>query len=301
MKTSDISQFSLVPLDTEGEWNRPLLENAAALSDASCVFASSGTAAAGALQNGTRLLDEVLDGFQHIVACEAVRDSKSVYALPAPRGSTAVIVGNEEKGVPRSVLKRTDAVVVVPMAGAAMSSVNVAVSAAVVLYAFSKDLGRRKKPPCRLRRRDIDVLIDAPPDPHELGSLLRSAWAFGWRRIFVADEHHVWFSEDPKVILEGRAAARRAKNPIAVLPADRLDPADYEGIAVCDGRREGMPLSRWRLPACDRLLMVVGSGAHGARPDVERVYVDYVNAVVEPRFRHSGSILLSMISELSGA
>lgn len=300
MKTSDISQFSLVPLDTEGEWNRPLLENAAALSDAPCVFASSGTAAT-ELQNGTCLLDEVLDGFQHIVACEAVRDSRSVYAFPAPRGSTAVIVGNEEKGVPRSVLKRADAIVVVPMTGAGMSSVNVAVSAAVVLYAFSKDLGRRKKPPSRLRRRDIDVLIDAPPDPHELGSLLRSAWAFGWRRMFVADEHRVWFGAEQKVILEGRAAARRAKNPIAVLPADRLDAADYDGIAVCDGRREGTPLSRWRLPACERLLVVVGSGAHGARPAAERVYVDHVNAVVEPRFRHSGSILLSMISEFSAA
>ena len=77
-------QFSLVPLDTEGEWNRPLLENAAALSSATCIFASSGTAA-GTLQNGSRLLDEVLDGFQHIVACEAVRDSRSVYAFPVPR------------------------------------------------------------------------------------------------------------------------------------------------------------------------------------------------------------------------
>jgi hypothetical protein len=171
----------------------------------------------------------------------------------------------------------------------------------VVLYAFSRDLGRRKKPTCRLRRRDIDVLIDAPPDPHELGSLLRSAWAFGWRRIFVADKHRVWFSEEQKVILEGRAAARRAKNPIAVLPAGRLDPADYDGIAVCDGRREGTPLSRWRLPACERLLTVIGTGVNRVRPDAERVFVDHVNVDVTPRFRHAGSILLSVISELSAA
>ena len=212
-----------------------------------------------------------------------------------------MIVGNEERGVPRSVLKRADAVVVVPMVGTGMSSINVATSAAVVLYAFTKILGRRKRPPCRLRRQDIDVLIESPPDAHELGSLIRSAWAFGWRRIFVADEHRVWFSKDQKVILDGRAAARRAKNPIAVLPADRLDSADYDGIAVCDGRREGTPLSRWRLPPCERLLVVIGSGAYGARPDGERVFVDHINADVEPRFRHAGSILLSMMSELSAA
>jgi hypothetical protein len=177
-----------------------------------------------------------------------------------------------------------------------MSSLNVAVSAAIALYALSKDLGRRKRRTNGLAQRDVDVLIHAPNDPHEIGSLLRSAWALGWRRVFVSDPHGVWFTRDQRAVLDSRAAARRFKNPLAVLPADHLDMGAYDGTLVCDGRREGTALSRLRLPPGHRMLLVYGQGPCAAGD--ERIFVDHANAGLEPRFRHAGSILLSVLAEM---
>lgn len=292
--------FCLVPLDTEGEWNLPLLENAASLSGGECLFASSGGAVPeqpNPLVTSTRPLDDVLSTVERVIACEAVRDSGNVYDLPAPRQRTAVLVGNEVRGIPRFVLKKADAIVAVPMSGAGMSSVNVAVSAAIALYVLSHDLGRRKKRAGNLSQRDIDLLIHAPENPHELGSLLRSVWSFGWKRVFVSDPHGAWFTRDSEKVLEGRAAARRAKNPLAVLPLAQMDPNAYDRVLLCDGEREGAPLSRLRLPSCRRLLVVYGRGT--ATEAAERVFVDHAHPQTEPRFRHAGSILLSMISQMT--
>jgi hypothetical protein len=299
MSRKGISEICLVPLDTDGEWNHPLLENAAAMSGFDCIFASSDTSLPGQAEAASpkiRVLDDVLAGFQHIIACEAVRGSKNIYDFPAPRGRTAVIVGNEERGIARSVLQQADSVVAIPMTGAGMSSLNVAVSAAIALYILSKDLGRKKRGKSDLAQRHVDVLIHAPNDPHELGSLLRSAWAFGWRRVFVSDPHGVWFTRDQKAVLDSRAAARRYKNPLAVLPADHLDLGAYDFTLVCDGRREGKLLSRFRLPPCHRMLFIYGDGkyAEGA----EHLFVDHASAGTEPRFRHAGSVMLSVLAEM---
>lgn len=293
------SEICLVPLDTEGEWNRPLLEDAAAMSGADCIFASSDTSMPILTETPSpriQPLDDVLAGFQHIVACEAIRDSQNIYGFPAPRVRTAVIVGNEEKGIARSVLKQADSVVAIPMTGAGMSSLNVAVSAAIALYVLSKDLGRKKRRKSDLARRDVDILIHAPNDPHEFGSLLRSAWAFGWRRVFVSDPYGVWFSGDQKTVLDSRAAARRFKNPLAVLRADQLDWGAYDYTLVCDGRRDGAPLSRLKLPPCHRMLLVYGHGAGAA--GAEHLFVDHADAGTEPRFRLAGSIMLSVLAEM---
>jgi len=288
-------QTCLVPLDTEGDWNRPLLENAAAMSGAGCVYATSDSNR----PRGGQLLDEVLGGFEHVIACEAVHDAVSIYGFPAPRGKTAVIVGNEEHGIPRMVLKRADRVTAVPMSGRGMSSINVAVSAAISLYVFTRDMGRRRSVRSDLVRTDVDLLIHAPRDPHETGSLLRSVWAFGWRRVFVSDTEGVWFTRDRQKAIEGRAAARRSKNPLAVLPVSQLDADRYDEVVLCDNRRAGTPLSGLRLPSAGRLLLVYGLDVdRWVRSEGgQRVFVDHVDTGVEPRFRHAGSILLSVIAE----
>jgi len=296
----------LVPLDTEGIWNRPLLENAAALSGAECVYAVSAAAVSGTQgipsSESPAPLKDVLKRFSRVLACECARDSVSIYDFPAPREKTALLVGNEEKGIPRSVLKKTDSIISIPMVGEGMSSVNVAVAAAITLYALSKDLGRGKRSKSHLTHRKVDVLIHAPDDPHELGSLLRSAWSFGWKRIYLSDPNGVWFTQDPKTMLDSRAAARRYKNPLAVLPADRLDASSYEGFLCCSGQRQGSSLSRLRLPVCGKLLIEYGGGSESRIPEdrADHVFVDYTNTTTQPRFRHSGSILLSVISEMLG-
>lgn len=295
------ARLSLVGLDIGGEWNVPLLANAAALAEADFVSARTESAVsspAGATESVP--LEAVLEGFRHVIACETGRDSVSLYDFPAPREPTAVIVGNEEAGIPRRVLKKAHAVASIPMAQSRLSSVNVAVAAAITLYALSRDLGRRHWVRSTLKQQDVDILIEAPADPHELGSLLRSAYAFGWRRVYLTDPHQVWFTGDPRVILESRAAARRANNLLAVLPSDQLDPSRYDAAWVCDGSTEGSPLSKARFPECRRLLIV-----YAATPGVDTwdvapvpVRVDFPVRSVPARYRHSGSVLLSVVSQL---
>jgi tRNA C32,U32 (ribose-2'-O)-methylase TrmJ len=211
-----------------------------------------------------------------------------------------VIAGNEERGIPRSVLKKADHIVQIPMRGKGMSSVNVAVASALTLYALTKDLARQKKPISELSGRDVDILVEAPKDPSEMGSLIRSAWAFGWRRLFISDKHQTWFSEDHQRILAGRAAARRSKNPIVVLPADKLALSAYDAVLCCQSVRQGIPLSKLRLPSCRRLLVVYGvlSELLFSGHITETCYVDYLHPAAKPVFRHEGSILLAMIARM---
>jgi tRNA G18 (ribose-2'-O)-methylase SpoU len=294
--------YNLVGVDIQGEWNRPLLINAAALSGCSCVFASSGVVTGADSPIRDKSLESVIQPYRRILACETGKNRTSIYDFPAPRENTALLVGNEEEGLPRSVLKLADAVVAIPMARTELSSVNVAVAAAISLYALSRDLGRRKRPKCQLRLRDVDLLVEAPPDPHEIGSLLRSAYAFGWRRVFVSDPHRVWFTDDPRVVLEGRAAARRGKNLLAVRPADEIEPSDYEAILACDPTKQGEPLSRVQLPECRRLLLVLGGVGFpdGSEGRVLRVSVDFLDRKVTAHARHTGSVFLSVVASLLG-
>jgi hypothetical protein len=298
--------YTLVGVDIEGEWNRPLLANAAAVSGCPCVLAPSADftkALAGQDSPGGDALESVLRGFRRVIACETTKSSVSIYDFPAPRERTAILVGNEEAGLPRGVLKRADSFVSIPMARSGLSSLNVAVAAAISLYALTRDLGRKKRPRGFLRSADVDVLIEASADPHELGSLLRSVYAFGWRRVFLSDPHRVWFTEDPRVTLEGRAAARRAKNLLAVLPAEKLEPAAYDAMLICDPSQQGQALSRLRLPECQRLLVVLGAGEPqaGFGAPAAHVTVDFVDRTVPARTRHTGSILLSVIATMLDA
>ena len=130
--------------------------------------------------------------------------------------------------------------------------------------------------------------------------MLRSLYAFGWRRAFVSDPNRVWFTEDPQMILAGRAAARRANNLLAVLPASQLDPSHYDRTLVCGERGEGTALSKLRLPECQRLLVEVGGsyGETGAGIPATHVNVDCEDRAIPARFRHTGSILLSVVSQM---
>ena len=245
-----------------------------------------------------RLEEELYERGQ-VLVCELTPKSVSVYDLPAPRQKTSIIVGNEERGVPRSVIKRASHVISVPMAGRGLSSLNVAVAAAVILYSLTHDLARRRKVRSNLKLQSVDILIAGPSDPHELGSLLRSVYSFGWRRVFLSDPNNVWFSSDPAIILQGRAAARRARNLLVVLPAANLNLAHYDAVITCRQFQEGPPLSRFRIPECGRLLIVFGeSTAMGDFVDHSlQVAVDHADRTVPPCFRHDGSVLLSVISQ----
>jgi tRNA(Leu) C34 or U34 (ribose-2'-O)-methylase TrmL len=330
------SRLTLLGLDIGGEWNLPLLRNAAEISGSSLLFAQANGPSSGPGWTGDSLpsvgqsvpshlagesqavreaasqatrpscddrlphVDDLLTQFDHVIACEATKQSRAVYDYAAPRGHLVVIVGNELGGIPNRLLKKADQVVSIPMLGRGMSSVNVAVAAAIVLYALERDLGRKRLRPASLSHRDIDVLVVAPPDPNELGSLLRSAWAFGWRRVFLDDRNGVWFTTDRPTVLAGRAAARREVNPLVVAPCGQIDLQEYDRVVVCDGQQQGTPLSRFSLPGRGKVLLVYGDGSLPSdfTAAAERVHVDHAVSEARACFRHGGSILLSVVSHL---
>jgi hypothetical protein len=298
-----LNTLTLVGVNIEGEWNVPLLDSAAEVSGAALVLARDDDPAMSA--GGPPLadaplpkVDELLTQFDHVVACEAAKRSQSVYECATPRGRLAVIVGNELRGVSKRLLKKADQVVSVPMLGRGITSVNVAAAAAIALYALERDLGRKRLRASALCQRDVDVLISGPSDPSELGSLLRSAWAFGWRRVFLEDRHAVWFTSDRATVLAGRAAARRETNPLAVVPWQEMDLRQYNRILVCNGRSPGTPLSRFSLPSSGKVLLVYGDARSFSVPPAEPVCVDYAVPGATARFRNTGSILLSVVSQL---
>ena len=294
------SKYTLVGLDIEGEWNIPLLTNAAEMFGASLLLARSDNPSVSArnANDSASGIDELLGQFDQVIACETTAQSRSVYEFPAPRGHLGVIVGNERSGISAQILKKVNQVVSVPMSGRGMSSLNVAVAAAIILYVFEHDLGRKRLRPSPLSYRDVDILLLGPSDPSELGSLLRSAWAFGWRRVFLADRSGVWFTKDRQTVLAGRAAARGEVNRLVVSPWEHGNIQDYDHVVVCSGMRRGTELSRFTLPEHGRMLLVYGDDDPplGATESVERIYVDHA-ASAEGRFRHVGSIVLSVISQ----
>ncbi len=294
--------LALVGLDIEGERNVPLLQNAAELSGASLLFARTGAfdGATTVADEGVAEFEALFDRYDHVVACETGKKSRSIYTFAVPRGRTAVVVGNERSGIPREILSSVHEMVFVPMYGKGMTSVNVAVAAAIVLYAFERDLGRTGVRKSKLTRSGVDVLIRDPDDPSAVGSLLRSAWAFGWRKVYLSDRNDVWFTKDRATVAAGRAAARREVNPLVVAPADQMNLRKYKAVIQCSGGRSGTALSRLVLADSRPILIVLGEDENPLSQDAElrTVYVDHGNSQTRPRFRHTGSIVFSVISEM---
>lgn len=292
----------LIALDIEGEWNVPLLRNAAELSGASLTFAVSNSAHPIHDGAAVELFETAIRDFDLVIACETGPRTKSFYDYVPHGQRIAVVVGNEERGIPKSVLKECHDVVSIPMYGEGMSSVNVAVSAGISLYVLAHDFGRKG----RRKKTDVprpDILVETPNDPAEIGSFLRSVWAFGWHRIHLTDPMHAWFSEERERIALSRAAARKEKNPLVVLPSDTLQPSRYDRIILCGNDCSGIPLSKYALPDGERPLLTYGMKElpdELASLPMEHIYVDHTCAATVSRFRHGGSILLSVLSQQVG-
>ena len=98
-----------------------------------------------------------------------------------------LIVGNERNGIPRKVLKKADQVISIPMLGKGLSSVNVAVAAAIILYVAERDFAESDSGPLPFRTATWTSLRLLLPTPASLAHCSSSAWAFGWQRLFLSD------------------------------------------------------------------------------------------------------------------
>jgi SpoU rRNA Methylase family len=202
--------------------------NAAALMDAAAMFASQAAfrdrgarlASAWPDRNGPIPLVSAaeLGGYAPIVAVDDLPGATDVHGvrLPGhrPDRRPAVVVGNERRGIGGDLLAAAHQRVRIPMAAGPLNCLNVAAAAAVALYhlAGPGGAGRMASRPNPSRHRP-ELLLAGPRDHVEAGSSIRSAACFGWPRVLLHDREGVWFGVDRRTTTEGRAAARRARNP----------------------------------------------------------------------------------------
>lgn len=187
-------------------------------------------------------LDAVAAAYQPVLACETLAGAADVYGFRLPASATAaLLVGNERFGLAADALAIAQQAVRIPLASRHLTSLNVAAASAVALYY----LGRGGGPGSVLRdepeRHRPELLLVGGHDHFELGSAIRSAAAFGWDRLLLTDRGGVWFGVDRGTRAEGRAAARRGRNPIRVIPDTTAATPLFQAAVVVTVRGDSPP------------------------------------------------------------
>ena len=190
------------------------------------------------------------------IAFDNLPAAADVYGFQAGR-DFAVLVGNERRGLSHEFSTLATDRVQVPMHSRRINCLNVAAASAVALFylcgapvgamAMRRDPGKRRP----------ELLFLGAGDHVELGSAIRSATAFGWDRALVEDRYEVWFNCDRGVRSEGRAAARRGRNEILLIPCRPNTVHAFSRVTVITGRGEGTPIHRSNLARGASQLVVI--------------------------------------------
>jgi tRNA(Leu) C34 or U34 (ribose-2'-O)-methylase TrmL len=190
------------------------------------------------------------------IAFDNLAGARDLFGFHAGR-DFALMVGNERRGLSRELAALASDRVQVPMLSRRINCLNVAAAAAVGLYYLCAPpvgaMAVRRDP----RGRRPELLLFQPADHFEAGSTIRSAAAFGWERAFLEDPHRAWFGCDRRVRAEGRAAARRGRNDILLVPCAEGASHGYARVTVITCRRGGLPLHRVQLARGPSQLVVI--------------------------------------------
>lgn len=271
-----VSAMTLVGDDIENPGNVATLLVAAEMFDADCVFREHAHLARPELSSllhdrQSRIVstEQIGARYRPVVALENVPGAADIYTCRQPIGaSSALVVGNERRGVSRELLGLSDYAVQIPMQSRQLNCLNVASAAAVGLYYLTR-IGGAQRPAGHSANHRPEILLLAPTDHVELGSSIRSAGAFGWDQVLVDDRHGAWFGVQRSTRAEGRAAARRARNSIRVIPSAIERGYAFDEVIVVTTRPGGIPLSRAKLAGGRRHLLAI--------PDMHGVEVDKVD------------------------
>jgi tRNA G18 (ribose-2'-O)-methylase SpoU len=295
--------------------------NARALADAASMFgiplllrggrAAAGQQADAAVAAPTPTVDTAtLLRLRPIVAVENVPGAEPVFTSRLPTGSPTVVVGNERRGIASDVLGAAATCVRIPLSGRSINTLNVAAAAAVALYYLLRssptDGPRRGAGPSQRP----SVLLLGPGDHVEAGSALRSAAAFGWRAVNLADRNHVWFGTPRGQRTEARAAARAHRSGLRVHGVRDEEHIDSARIIVAGVHADGPPLHRTKLVGGPGTLVVIpdeqalDGGPRDARlvgPKAESARIDLPAVPDHYRYRLTATIVLAEISRQLGS
>jgi len=218
---------------------------------------------------------ELAEHYAPLIACDNLPGAADVYGFrPAPGPRPALVVGNERRGLAHDIRTLATQAVQVPMfARTKRNCLNVAAAAAVALHYIARGGGGKLQHSAHPERRRPTLMLVGATEAVEVGSAIRSAGAFGWERILLDDRAGVWFGANRVIRSEGRAAARRGRNPIHLVPAASAGKAGYDEVCVVGLGRGDMPLHRASLAGGPRQLVVIPdeSGVQLERQDWERL------------------------------
>lgn len=252
--------------------------------------------------------DEIQALHSRIIAFDNLPGARDVYGFHAGC-DFAVLMGNERRGLSHEFASLATDRVQVPMFSRRINCLNVAAASAVALYYLCAPpvgaMAVRKDP----RSRRPELLLLGPGDHFELGSTIRSAAGLGWERAFIEDQHQVWFGCDRAVRSEGRAAARRGKNEILLIPCPTRAAYRYPRVTVITCKRVGLPLHRVNFTGGPSQLVVIPDEirVETAAEDwsrfgrqVESAYLQLPNADFAYHYRLVATIALAEISRQVG-
>jgi hypothetical protein len=257
-------------------------------------------------------LEAILAESGPLVAFDVLPGARSVYGFSAgDPARLALVVGNERRGISEDLRRAATHAVGIPMASRRVNCLNVAAAAAVGLFYLSRRGSGRQPVRTDPERVRPEVLFLGPGDHVELGSSLRSAAAFGWRRVFVEDRDRVWFGAGRARTTEGRAAARRAKNRIRVVPTGDERRFSFEEAVVVVPGEGSRPLVRKNLARGARQLVVLGDPARvdlaaedadrlGRRVETAGLGLPGVSGDEDVRYRLFATIALAEIARQVG-
>jgi len=212
-------------------------------------------------------LDAVATGYGQVIACDNLPGAGELCGFRA-EARFALLVGNERRGLTHSSRRIATVAVQIPMQSRRINCLNVAAASAVALnYLTQMRVGPMARVADPASRRP-EVLLAGATDHIEMGSAIRSAAAFGWSRLLIDDRHRVWFGVDRIVRSEGRAAARRARNDIRLIPITKQEIIEVPEVLVVTTGAAGPPLHRVDLARGARQLIVI--------PDENTSHVDSV-------------------------
>ncbi len=248
----------------ENAWNAQAMQHAAGMFGWDCAFRDR----QGLLDDWTakelgpppaRLtLDEIRRRCDPIVAFDNGKGALPLYGFrPGGSDRLALAVGNERRGIAGDLVREAGHLVQVPMASRRVNCLNVAASAAVALFYLSRGGGGKLYTRADPHRNRPELLLVGGDDHVDLGSTIRSAAAFGWNRALVEDRSRVWFGCDRVVRSQGRAAARRGKNAIRLVPTRQDRRYGFEEACIVSLRSGGRPLSRANLARGPRQVVVL--------------------------------------------
>jgi hypothetical protein len=264
---------TLVGDGIENPWNARTMLHAAAMFGGECLFRDRAKLAAswdemGLGDAGLRFITptDVARSLQPVIAFDTLDGAESIYGFRLPAGDNpAVIVGNERRGIAHDMQQIASHAVQVPLVSRTLNSLNVAAASAVALYYLARGGGAPIHLSAHPHQRRPELMLIGGADHFELGSTIRSAGAFGWQRLLVEDRARVWFGADRVTQSEGRGAARRARNPIRLIPSIFTERYAFERASIITTKANGVPLHRANLVGGARHLIVI--------PDEDQVNV----------------------------